>query len=154
MTYLGELSSPSLCVLPFVLGEKTVAPVFKVGALYRVVGADQPEPPAGAPKGYGGIFRAWGERWVACLTMRWLLFPNQGLSSSTWWASWALRTANTLSATQNSNEMPQRHRLELCEGVGGAEMVTWDWGVKGGTPGTLPTSDEPLVTPSLPPAQA
>lgn len=56
----------------------------------------------------------WG---VAGLTMWWLLFPNQGLSSSSWWASWAQRTANTLSATQNSNEMPQRHRLELCGGT-------------------------------------
>ena len=105
-------------------------------------------PPAGAPRGDGGVFRAvGGGRWIACLTMRWLLFPNQGLSSSTWWASWALRTANTLSATQNSNEMPQRHRLELCGAGKGAEMVTWGWGVKGGTPRILPTSDEPLVAP-------
>lgn len=92
-----------------------------------------------------------GGRWVACLTMRWLLFPNQGLSSSSWWASWAVRTANTLSATQNSNEMPQRHRLELCGGQG-AEMVTWGWGVEGGTPRALPTSDEPLVAPLPPPS--
>lgn len=56
---------------------------------------------------------------VAGLTMWWLLFPHQGLSSSSWWVSWAHRTANTLSVTQNTSEMPQRHRLELCRGTGG-----------------------------------
>lgn len=55
--------------------------------------------------------------------MWWLLFPHQGLSSSNWWASWVQRTANTLSATQNTSEMPQRHRLELCR-VQGTEMTT------------------------------
>lgn len=56
--------------------------------------------------------------------MWWLLFPHQGLSSSSWWASWAQRTANTLSATQSTSAMPQRHRLELC-GVHKGQEGEW-----------------------------
>lgn len=46
--------------------------------------------------------------------MWWQLFPHQGFSSSSRCTSWAQRTADTLSATQNMREMAQRHRLELC----------------------------------------
>lgn len=71
--------------------------------------------------------------------MWWLLFPHQGLSSSNWWASWVQRTANTPSATQNTSEMPQRHRLELCRAQG-TEMV-------GRVPRTIPPLSRARVYP-------
>lgn len=92
----------------------------------------------------------WGVKAVEVvtgLTMWGLPFPHQGLSSSSWWASWAHRTANTLSATQNRSEMPQRHRLELCRGTGDRDGCRrWGWRV-GLTRSTLPTSDEHLDDP-------
>lgn len=94
---------------PFCPGGKKLFPHFS----RQGVGADQPGLPSKGSHKYGesGLME-----WVAGLTMWWLLFPHQGLSSSSWWASWAQRTANTLSVMQNTSEMPQRHRLELWGG--------------------------------------
>lgn len=100
---------------PFGPGENTVAPVLKWEPHAEGWGL----PSRGSQK-MGGVKSVEG---MAGLTMWWLLFPHQGRSSSSWWASWAHRTANTLSATQNTSEIPQRHRLELCRDTG-AEMAT------------------------------
>lgn len=98
-------------LLPFVLGKKLLPHFSRQGPHTEGVGADQPGLPSKGSQKYGESGPMEG---VAGLTMGWLLFPHQGLSSSSWWASWEQRTANTLSATQSTSERPQRHRLELC----------------------------------------
>lgn len=131
----ADLSDP-----PLDLRENKSCPSSQGGGLYRGVGADQPGLPCWGSQEMWGV-RAAGRG--ADLTVQWLLFPHQGLSSSSWWANWAQRTANTLSAMQSTSEMPQRHRLELCGDTGGRDGCL-GLGMEGRTPGTLPTSDEHL----------